>query len=179
MIQRGTLAGHEALLIPMPISVRFSPRDAVQRGIVTSRSLHGPYLYLLTYAELTDLFYNSQSTSSRSSEDCTWLHKIPTRKDHVDSGMDVFGRERFEEHRQDHGGVGSMRSDSKTLYVGRIHIDHEMEATVQKHFQQWGEIERVKILREKGVAFVTYQGRLNAEFAKEAMANQSLDHGEV
>lgn len=93
--------------------------------------------------------------------------------------MDVFGRERFDEHRQDHGGVGSMRSDSKTLYVGRIHIDHAMEATVQKHFQQWGEIERVKILREKGVAFVTYQSRLNAEFAKEAMASQSLDHGEV
>ncbi|KAF9392068.1 Pre-mRNA-splicing factor [Podila verticillata] len=112
-------------------------------------------------------------------EDCTWLHRIPTRKDHVDSGMDVFGRERFDEHRQDHGGVGSMRSDSKTLYVGRIHIDHAMEATVQKHFQQWGEIERVKILREKGVAFVTYQSRLNAEFAKEAMASQSLDHGEV
>lgn len=93
--------------------------------------------------------------------------------------MDVFGRERFDEHRQDHGGVGSMRSDSKTLYVGRIHIDPGMEASVQKHFRQWGEIERVKILRDKGVAFVTYQTRLNAEFAKEAMANQSLDHGEV
>ncbi|KAF9318116.1 Pre-mRNA-splicing factor [Podila horticola] len=112
-------------------------------------------------------------------EDCTWLHRIPTRQDHVDSGMDVFGRERFDEHRQDHGGVGSMRSDSKTLYVGRIHIDPGMEASVQKHFRQWGEIERVKILRDKGVAFVTYQTRLNAEFAKEAMANQSLDHGEV
>ncbi|KAG0035558.1 Pre-mRNA-splicing factor [Podila clonocystis] len=54
-----------------------------------------------------------------------------------------------------------------------------MEASVQKHFHQWGEIDRVKILRDKGVAFVTYQSRLNAEFAKEAMANQSLDHGEV
>ncbi|KAG0098958.1 Pre-mRNA-splicing factor [Podila epicladia] len=98
---------------------------------------------------------------------------------HVDSGMDVFGRERFDEHRQDHGGVGSMRSDSKTLYVGRLYIDSGMEASVQKHFRQWGEIEQVKILRDKGVAFVTYQSRLNAEFAKEAMANQSLDHGEV
>ncbi|KAG0089356.1 Pre-mRNA-splicing factor [Podila epicladia] len=112
-------------------------------------------------------------------EDCTWLHRIPSRQDHVDSGMDVFGRERFDEHRQDHGGVGSMRSDSKTLYVGRLYIDSGMEASVQKHFRQWGEIEQVKILRDKGVAFVTYQSRLNAEFAKEAMANQSLDHGEV
>ncbi|CAG8473466.1 15_t:CDS:2 [Acaulospora colombiana] len=37
----------------------------------------------------------------------------------------------------------------------------------------------VKILKDKGVAFVTYQCILNAEFAKEAMSNQSLDHNEV
>ncbi|KAF9399815.1 Pre-mRNA-splicing factor, partial [Podila epigama] len=112
-------------------------------------------------------------------EDCVWLHRIPTRQDHVESGMDVFGRERFDDHRQDRGGVGSMRSDSRTLYVGRIHIDPaNMEATVIKHFKPWGEITLVKVLKDKGVAFVTYQSRLNAELAKEAMANQSLDHGE-
>ncbi|KAF9571489.1 Pre-mRNA-splicing factor [Mortierella alpina] len=112
-------------------------------------------------------------------EDCGWIHRIPTRQDHVDSGMDVFGRERFDEHRDDRGGVGSMRSDSRTLYIGRIHQAADMEATVEKHFKAWGEIERIKVLRDKGVAFVTYQSRLNAEFAKEAMANQSLDHGEI
>ncbi|CAH1770906.1 3086_t:CDS:2, partial [Entrophospora sp. SA101] len=31
----------------------------------------------------------------------------------------------------------------------------------------------------KGVAFVTYKSPLNAEFAKEAMTNQSLDHNEA
>jgi len=113
------------------------------------------------------------------SEDCRWLHRIPTRQDHVDSGMDVFGRERFNDHRDDRGGVGSMRSDSRTLYIGRIHQDPNIEAAVEKHFKIWGEVERIKVLREKGVAFVTYQSRLNAEFAKEAMANQSMDHGEV
>lgn len=112
-------------------------------------------------------------------EDCGWIHRIPTLQDHVDSGMDVFGRERFDEHRDDRGGVGSMRSDSRTLYIGRIHQAADMEATVEKHFKAWGEIERIKVLGDKGVAFVTYQSRLNAEFAKEAMANQSLDHGEV
>jgi len=54
-----------------------------------------------------------------------------------------------------------------------------MEAIVGKHFRPWGELERIKVLKEKGVGFVTYQNRLNAEFAKEAMADQSLDHGEV
>ncbi len=112
-------------------------------------------------------------------EDCGWIHRIPTLQDHVDSGMDVFGRERFDEHRDDRGGVGSMRSDSRTLYVGRIHQAADMEATVVKHFKAWGEIERIKVLGDRGVAFVTYRNRLSAEFAKEAMANQSLDHGEV
>jgi hypothetical protein len=37
----------------------------------------------------------------------------------------------------------------------------------------------VKILKDKGVAFVTYTNSLNAEFAKEAMSNQSLDNNEV
>ncbi|KAG0363813.1 Pre-mRNA-splicing factor [Gamsiella multidivaricata] len=112
-------------------------------------------------------------------EDCGWLHRIPTRQDHVDSGMDVFGRERFDEHRDDRGGVGSMRSDSRTLYVGRIQPSPDIQAVVEKHFSAWGEVERLKVLADKGVAFVTYRSRLNAEFAKEAMANQSLDHTEV
>ncbi|KAF9913219.1 Pre-mRNA-splicing factor [Lobosporangium transversale] len=112
-------------------------------------------------------------------EDCAWLHRLPTRQDHVESGLDVFGRERYEEHREDRGGVGSMLSDTKTLYVGKIHISPDMQAIVEKHFKAWGEIERIKILKDKGVAFVTYQSRLNAEFAKVAMTDQSLDHGEI
>ncbi|KAK3846212.1 MAG: hypothetical protein J3R72DRAFT_380277 [Linnemannia gamsii] len=112
-------------------------------------------------------------------EDCGWIHRIPTRQDQADTGKDVFGRERFDEHRDDRGGVGSMRSDSKTLYVGRIHPSPDMEAIIEKHFRPWGELERIKVLKDKGVGFVTYQNRLNAEFAKEAMANQSLDHGEI
>lgn len=91
----------------------------------------------------------------------------------------MFGRERFDEHRDDRGGVGSMRSDSKTLYIGRMHPSSATNTVIEKHFRPWGELEQVKVLKDKGVGFVTYQNRLNAEFAKEAMANQSLDHGEV
>ncbi|KAF9928948.1 Pre-mRNA-splicing factor [Modicella reniformis] len=54
-----------------------------------------------------------------------------------------------------------------------------MHAIAEKHFKAWGDIDRIKVLTDKGVAFVTYQNRLNAEFAKEAMANQSLDHNEL
>jgi hypothetical protein len=37
----------------------------------------------------------------------------------------------------------------------------------------------VNILHNRGVAFVTYASDLNAGFAKEAMANQSLDGDEI
>ena len=37
----------------------------------------------------------------------------------------------------------------------------------------------VRILNSRGVAFVTYTNEANAQFAKEAMAHQSLDHNEI
>lgn len=37
----------------------------------------------------------------------------------------------------------------------------------------------VRVLNQRGVAFVTYSNEANAQFAKEAMAHQSLDHDEV
>ncbi|KAG5456992.1 MAG: hypothetical protein BJ554DRAFT_3111, partial [Olpidium bornovanus] len=49
---------------------------------------------------------------------------------------------------------------------------------VERHFGEFGTLERVHVLRDKVVAFVTYDNRANAEFAKEAMSDQSLDHNE-
>ena len=46
-------------------------------------------------------------------------------------------------------------------------------------FSEWGEIERIRILNSRGVAFVTYMNEVNAQFAKVAMAHQSLDHNEI
>lgn len=37
----------------------------------------------------------------------------------------------------------------------------------------------VRVLNTRGVAFITYSNEANAQFAKEAMAHQSLDHNEV
>ncbi|KAG9289191.1 hypothetical protein G9A89_022500 [Geosiphon pyriformis] len=111
--------------------------------------------------------------------ECSYWHRIPSEEDLVDSTIDSFGRDKFNEYREDMGGVGSFNRENRTLYVGHVSIGPDMEETVRKHFSDWGEIEKVKILKDKGVAFVTYKSSLNAEFAKEAMSNQSLDHNEV
>lgn len=96
------------------------------------------------------------------------------------------------------GGVGSFTRQNRTLYVGKIKEGRNTAETVENHFEEFGDIERsestdslrrmetdlrlcvvVRILQARGVAFVTYVSELNAQFAKEAMSNQSLDEGEV
>lgn len=54
-----------------------------------------------------------------------------------------------------------------------------MEGILLRHFDEWGDIERIKLLHSRGVGFVTYFSELSAQFAKEAMMNQSLDNDEV
>jgi hypothetical protein len=54
-----------------------------------------------------------------------------------------------------------------------------LQEVVRKNFGVFGEVEYIKILRSKGVAFVKYTHRAMAEFAKEAMHEQAMEHGEV
>ena len=68
---------------------------------------------------------------------------------------------------------------NRTLYVGRIHVTSDIEEVVARHFKEWGDIERIRVLNSRGVAFVTYVNEANSQFAKEAMAHQALDHSEV
>lgn len=77
------------------------------------------------------------------------------------------------------GGVGSFLRQNRTLYVGRIHVTDDIEEVVARHFAEWGQIERIRVLTSRGVAFVTYTNEANGQFAKEAMAHQSLDHNEI
>jgi len=93
--------------------------------------------------------------------------------------VDCFGRDKHADYRDDMGGVGSFMRQNLTLYVGRIHVTDDIEEVVARHFSEWGEIERIRILNARGVAFVTYMNEVNAQFAKEAMAHQSLDHNEI
>ncbi len=44
--------------------------------------------------------------------------------------------------------------------------------TIVRHFGEFGVLESARVLKAKGIAFVTYTMRCSAEFAKEAMAEQ-------
>lgn len=68
---------------------------------------------------------------------------------------------------------------NRTVYVGRIHVSDDIEEIVARHFAEWGQVERIRVLNTRGVAFITYSNEANAQFAKEAMAHQSLDHNEI
>jgi hypothetical protein len=111
--------------------------------------------------------------------DCEYLHRLPTVTDIFPSNIDCFGRDKHSDYRDDMGGVGSFQRQNRTLYVGRIHVTDDIEEIVARHFQEWGEIERTRVLTARGVAFITYLNEANSQFAKEAMAHQSLDHTEI
>ena len=111
--------------------------------------------------------------------ECQYLHRLPTLFDQFNPNIDCFGRDKHSDYRDDMGGVGSFLRQNRTLYVGRIHVTDDIEEVVARHFQEWGEIERVRVLTGRGVAFVTYVNESNSSFAKEAMAHQSLDHEEI
>lgn len=110
---------------------------------------------------------------------CSYLHRLPTIHDMFSPNVDCFGRDKHADYRDDMGGVGSFMRQNLTLYVGRIHVTDDIEEVVARHFSEWGDIERIRILNARGVAFVTYMNEVNAQFAKEAMSHQSLDHNEI
>lgn len=134
-------------------------------------------------------------------QDCEYLHRLPTIHDMFNPNVDCFGRDKHADYRDDMGGTGSFMRQNRTVYVGRIHVSDDIEEIVARHFAEWGQIERstlrlffffyleansqllrynsVRVLNTRGVAFITYTNEANAQFAKEAMAHQSLDHEEI
>ena len=121
--------------------------------------------------------------------DCEYLHRLPNSRlgkegegslgDIFPSNVDCFGRDKFSDYRDDMGGVGSFMRVNRTLYVGRINVSDDIEEIVSRHFQEWGQVDRIRVLPSRGVAFVTYTHLANSEFAKEAMAHQALDNNET
>jgi hypothetical protein len=111
--------------------------------------------------------------------ECQYLHRLPGVFDVFDANTDCFGRDKHSDYRDDMGGVGSFLRQNRTLYVGRINVTDDIEEVVARHFQEWGEIDRIRVLTGRGVAFVTYVNEANSQFAKEAMAHQSLDGEEI
>jgi hypothetical protein len=112
-------------------------------------------------------------------QDCEYLHRLPTIYDIFPPHVDCFGRDKHADYRDDMGGVGSFMRQNRTIYIGRINVSDNIEEIVARHFQEWGQIDRIRVLTNRGVAFVTYTNLANSEFAKEAMAHQSLDHEEI
>ncbi|PPR03904.1 hypothetical protein CVT24_008096 [Panaeolus cyanescens] len=115
--------------------------------------------------------------------ECEYRHTLPDpNEEFPDSSKDCFARDKFADYRDDMGGVGSFNRQNRTLYVGRIKetgTGPETEEVVIRHFREWGTIERIRVLQYRSVAFVTYVSEFHAQFAKEAMACQSLDNDEI
>ncbi|KAL8710939.1 MAG: hypothetical protein Q9220_004538 [cf. Caloplaca sp. 1 TL-2023] len=112
-------------------------------------------------------------------QECEYLHRLPGIHDLFNPNVDCFGRDKHSDYRDDMGGVGSFMRQNRTMYVGRIHVTDDIEEIVARHFAEWGQVERTRVLTARGVAFVTYSNEANSQFAKEAMAHQALDHNEV
>jgi RNA recognition motif-containing protein len=80
------------------------------------------------------------------------------------------------------GGVGSFNKVNRTIYIakmGETPDKKQVEETLLRHFSEWGKIVKHNILYGRGIAFVTFENELNAQLAKEAMANQSMDMDEI
>ena len=112
-------------------------------------------------------------------QDCEYLHRLPGIFDTFNPNVDCFGRDKHSDYRDDMGGVGSFMRQNRTLYVGRIHVTDDIEEVMARHFAEWGQVDRIRCLTARGVAFVTYTNEANSQFAKEAMAHQALDHSEI
>lgn len=92
-----------------------------------------------------------------------------------DGGRTVRGGKSVgQARRENHTGSSSGISQSN----GSGHVS-ATERVLRRHFSEWGPLERVRVLHHRGCAFVTYVSEASAQFAKEAMSNQSLDHGEI
>lgn len=79
-------------------------------------------------------------------QECEYLHRLPGIHDHFNPNVDVFGRDKFSDYRDDMGGVGSFMRQNRTIYVGRIHVSDDIEEVVARHFAEWGQVERSEYL---------------------------------
>jgi hypothetical protein len=112
---------------------------------------------------------------------CWYKHHVPTRRDDQESDQmfDVFGRERHAHHKDDMGGVGSFLKECNCLYISELILEEgepqavqKLEAELWKLFHPWGPIVSVRVIPSRLIAFVKFEYRFAAEFAKVACANQ-------
>lgn len=59
---------------------------------------------------------------------CQYLHRLPTIHDMFNPNVDVFGREKHSDYKEDMSGVGSFMRVNRTLYVGRCHVTGKLQS---------------------------------------------------
>ena len=59
------------------------------------------------------------------------------------------------------------------------HDGYDLKEAITRHFSEFGEVELVNVIFRLSIAFVRFRKPSSAEFAKVAMAGQSLDEDEV
>lgn len=118
-------------------------------------------------------------------KNCEYLHRLPNPKiDNFPGTTDCFGRDKFSDYRDDMGGVGNFLKPNKTLYIGQLPVDSvpenkTVEEVLSSNFGEFGRIERMRVIHSKNCAFITFENEWNAQFAKEALAHQSVILDEV
>lgn len=110
---------------------------------------------------------------------CPYSHRLPSESDFGIPTQDCFGRDKTADYRDDMSGVGLLAYANRTLYVSGIHVSDDSDSVLTRHFQEFGSIDKIKVLHGKGSAFVSFRLEAEAQFAKEAMDAQSLDGSEV
>ncbi|CCF59572.1 hypothetical protein KAFR_0H01620 [Kazachstania africana CBS 2517] len=113
---------------------------------------------------------------------CEYLHHVPEEETSFNDIKDCFGRDKFAEYRDDMGGVGSFRKRNRTLYIGGLAgalnnktlKPTQIESRLRFMFNKLGPIDKIRYVANKNCAFVKFRNARNAEFAKEAMTNQTM-----
>lgn len=108
---------------------------------------------------------------------CNRRHRVPTEEG-FDIQIDCFGRNREATEGPDQNGPGSVLLENRTLFVGDFGSDCT-EDTLRQAFQTFGQIVQVRFFPQKSLAFVQFNWRSSAEFAKEAMSQQVVGTGAV
>ena len=109
-----------------------------------------------------------------------FLHRAPTTADEEaaekDVGQDVFGRPRSSLPPDDHTGTGALVRECRALYLnwGKGAAPPGFRHTVEAEARAFGPVLRTHVMAEAPVAFVEFETRASAEFAKEALSRQAL-----
>ncbi|CAD2108405.1 pre-mRNA-splicing factor CWC2, putative [Plasmodium vinckei] len=112
---------------------------------------------------------------------CLYRHRVPTENDELEyeNTMDIFGREKYNTFKEDMSGNGNFNNDCRTLFIGSIYINHfnevsAIEKALYDEFVIYGNIDYVRFIPNKNIAFIQFTNRVNAEFARVAMSDQPL-----